>query len=428
MHLLAVIPATLRLLLAFVLVLILIRRRLSLGTTFMLGSAVMVIFFPLPPQAILGSLVASVTYPKTLALAVIVSLILVLSRSMESSGQMKRLLDAFEGIVLSPRLNLVVFPALIGLLPMPGGAVFSAPMVRELGVRHGLGGQSLSFINYWFRHIWEYWWPLYPGVLLAVTLAECNLLTFMLSMFPLTLAAVFCGMLGLRRLVPVQRKTPEHERRRLGPFLWEVIPIMIVVVIGLGAGTLLTGWCPSLGISREIGLIGALLLGIGWVWRVNRLDLAAIGRLVADRHLMQMVYMIFAILIFKGIIEDSQEVGEICRELMAAHTPLVGVVVTLPLLVGLVSGITIAFVGTTFPILVALVRSYGVDGALLPYLLLAYSSGLMGVMLSPVHLCLLLSNAYFGVTLGGVYRLIVRSSFGVLACALICFAVLSRLI
>ena len=194
------IPAMIRVGIVFVLVLLFIRKKLSLGNAFMLGAVSLSIFFGLRPRAMIGSMTGSLVYPKTLSLTLIVSLILVLSSSMELSGQMQRLLEKFKGLIINIRINLIVFPALIGLLPMPGGAVFSAPMVKELGANTGLPEDKLSFINYWFRHIWEYCWPLYPGVLLATILADLNILTFVLFMSPMTILAVLFGYIPHRSL------------------------------------------------------------------------------------------------------------------------------------------------------------------------------------------------------------------------------------
>jgi len=157
------ISAIIRIFLVFVFILICIRKHLSLGNAFLMGAIFLGVLFGLGPKAMGSAAVLSVIYPKTLLLAIIVSLILILSSSMESAGQMKRLLTNFQGLISNPRINLVVFPALIGLLPMPGGAIFSAPMVKELGKGTSLSPDLLSFINYWFRHIWECWWPLYPA-------------------------------------------------------------------------------------------------------------------------------------------------------------------------------------------------------------------------------------------------------------------------
>ena len=148
------IPAIVRLLMVFICILVAIKKKISLGNAFILGAILIGLLFGLRPGAMISSAVASVLMPKTLALAVIVTLILILSSSMEEGGNMERLVENFRGLVTNPRLNLAIFPALIGLLPMPGGAIFSAPMVKELGNRSGLRPDQLSFINYWYRHIW----------------------------------------------------------------------------------------------------------------------------------------------------------------------------------------------------------------------------------------------------------------------------------
>jgi hypothetical protein len=54
--------------------------------------------------------------------------------------------------------------------------------------------------------------------------------------------------------------------------------------------------------------------------------------------------------------------------------------------------------------LIALIHALGQGHLMLPYLALALVSGFTGVLLSPLHLCLLLSNAYFETSLMPVYR------------------------
>jgi len=103
------IPALLRVGFVFVLVLIAIRRKLSLGNSFLLGGVALGILFGAGPKAIASSILGSVMDLKTIALALIVGLILVLSNSMEKAGQMQRLLDNFRGLIKSSRLNLTIF-------------------------------------------------------------------------------------------------------------------------------------------------------------------------------------------------------------------------------------------------------------------------------------------------------------------------------
>lgn len=415
------IPALIKLLIVFIFMLGAMRFKLTIGNAFMAGAGLLGLFFGQYPIAIIESAFHALIDPKTLSLAIVVSLILVLSHSMEKSGHMERLLGSFNGLISHEGLNMVIFPALIGLLPMPGGAIFSAPMVNAIGARYHLRGSQLSFVNYWFRHIWEYWWPLYPGVLLTTALSSLDLWTFVFFLFPLTLIAVSAGYYPLKVMMQGHRRSEEKTRAtaRMGQFLKELAPIQIVILPGLGIGHLLTPVFKREGfhIAQETGLIIALMLSIAWTWRANRMNAAARWEILRSRELLRIFYMVAAILVFKGALADCRAVEQVSRELIQWHIPLLLITVILPFVVGSVAGITIAFVGTTFPILISLIQTLGETHLMLPYLMLALTSGFIGVLFSPLHLCLLLSNEYFHTSLGAVYRHILFPCAALAVCA-----------
>jgi integral membrane protein (TIGR00529 family) len=398
------IPAIFRMIMIFLLLLICIRKKLSLGNAFLLGTLVLSLLFGLKPQATLKSIFVSITDIKTLSIVVVVSLIMILSNSMELAGQMRRMLKNFQGLISSPRLNLIIFPALIGLLPMPGGAVFSAPMVKELGTGSKLSEAQLSFVNYWFRHIWEYWWPLYPGILLTTVITEISLLTIMVIMCPFTAIALWLGYRALKSPANFSKAKANNPHTPLWPFVKELVPVLVVIFPGLGMGILLSKLFSGFLISKEIGLILALCAAIAWVWYQNGTSKKQIRSMLTHPQLLKMIYMIAGILIFKGILTDSHAAATVSQELMQIHIPLALIAVTLPLLVGMSSGIVIAFLGSTLPILVPLIQSLGEAQFLPAYAMLIIASGFAGVMLSPLHLCFLLSNEYFAVSIGSVYR------------------------
>ncbi len=403
------IPAIVRICVVFVLVLLAIRVRLSLGNALLLGSILLGLLFGSTPVMILRSATHALVHPKTLSLALVVMLILILSHSMEAGGQMGRLLDKFRGLITHPGLNIILFPALIGLLPMPGGAIFSAPMVKNLGQQHRMSPARLSYVNYWFRHIWEYWWPLYPGVLLTTAIAGLNLWQYVLFLLPLTLVALSAGYWPIRAALrgdedvkPLGHLRPDQ----LKGFLRELTPILLVIGLGLGLGLLFSYLWPAdrVSVAKESGLIVALLLAIAVVWHDNRLTAGQKRKILLNPKLFDMFYMVAAILIFKGILEDSLAIEILSGELVRWQIPLTAITVFLPLVVGSIAGITIAFVGTTFPVLISLIQALGQQHFMLVYLMLATVGGFIGVLLSPLHLCLLLSNEYFGTTLTAVYR------------------------
>jgi integral membrane protein (TIGR00529 family) len=408
----------------FALVLICIRKKLSLGNAFLLGAIFISVLFGLKPLAMLKSMLVSILDPKTLSIAVIVSLILVLSNSMEMAGQMQRLLEKFRGLVSSPRLNLVTFPALIGLLPMPGGAAFSAPMVKELGMQSKLSGAQLSFVNYWFRHIWEHWWPLYPGILLTTVMADISLVSIMLLMCPFTFLAIWLGYRALKNSELANQIAERQQHLPLKPFLKELIPIIIAIVPGLLMGIVFSSLFPAFPISKEIGLILALGMAIGWVWYTNGTSKSLIWSTLRNPRLLKMIYMIAAILIFKGILANSNAADAVGQELVQMRAPLLLIAVALPFLVGMGGGITIAFVGSALPILIPLIHSFG-EAAFLPaYVMLILACGFSGVMLSPLHLCFLLSNEHFAVSMGSVYKHLWWPCVSLIVASMIYFAIL----
>ncbi|MBW1814027.1 MAG: DUF401 family protein [Deltaproteobacteria bacterium] len=340
------IPAIIKVVFVFILVLFLIRKKISLGNAFLVGALSLSVLFGLKPGPIIDSVYKSVSYPKTYLLAIIVSLILILSSSMEKSGQMQRLLENFKGLLSKPRLNLVLFPALIGLLPMPGGAVFSAPMVKELGLQTDLRPDKLSFTNYWFRHIWEFCWPLYPGILLAAVITDLNLFILVTIMVPVTILSASLGFWTLKDLNRSgNNNSPIITGKAAWPFVLELIPILIVVIPGFLLGIVLSILFPTLFISKELGLILSLCAAIGWVWHKNNMTWRQRWQLISNRQIWSMMYVVVSILIFKGILEDSNAVSLISNDLIKLKIPILLVSVLLPLFVGLITGLTIAVMG-----------------------------------------------------------------------------------
>ena len=85
------------------------------------------------------------------------------------------------------------------------------------------------------------------------------------------------------------------------------------------------------------------------------------------------------------------------------------------------------FVGTAFPFVIALLHASGSGLTPLATLSLAYGCGYVGLLLSPVHLCLLLSREYFNAPFRGVYRLLAAPTLLVFLFALAGYGVFTWL-
>ena len=423
------IPALVKILCVFGLVLFLNRLRFQLSICLFAGSLTLGVWMGLGPMDLIRSAAGSLTELQTLCLLFIVGSILVISRLMAQSGHLDRIVSNFSKMSRDERTAGAVMPALIGLLPMPGGALFSAPMVETAFCGNRAGGDAKTAVNYWFRHIWEYWWPLYPGVVLAVALLGVQTWQFMAVMAPMTAVTVAAGVIFILR--PIGGGASLHEKagptwRGIGMFLWEIMPILIVVFTI--AGLAMVGYLAGLAgcrfvIPGPVSVLPGLLLSMIWVCAVNRVSFHQFGSAVAGKGILTMLLLVAAVMVFKGIMADSQAVSQIRDEFVSHHVPLALIIIAMPFLSGFITGIAIGFVGTSFPLIIPLFQT-GNSFEYLTMAALAYTFGYMGMMLSPVHLCFLVSKDFFKASLLQSYRRIIIPALVVMGTAAVFFMVL----
>ena len=392
----------------FSLILILNRLRLQLSLSLLIGSLLLALLTKLEPSAFIRGTLAAISSLQTLSLVAIIGLLLIMSRLMEGSGHMKRLVDSFTRLSKDARIVGSVMPALIGLLPMPGGALFSAPMVETSLKERSVSGEQKTVLNYWFRHIWEYWWPLYPGVVLAIALLGVDTWRFITFMAPPTLLSAIAGVIFI--VLPLRGIDTHRERHltwsEIKGFLWEIMPILIVILVILllaGLTRFLHLFDIHIEISGVTSILPGLVLAILWVCLVNHIPLRQFQAALLDKNMLSLLLLIFSIMIFKTIMTDSQAVSQVRDELMAYKIPVLLVIMILPFVSGIITGVAMGFVGASFPLIIPLFPAIQAFDYM-ALAALAYAFGYMGMMLSPVHLCLLVSKDYYKASLTKSYR------------------------
>jgi integral membrane protein (TIGR00529 family) len=422
------IPAIFKILIVFGLVLCLNRFRLQLSLSLLVGAVVLGLWMGMDPFQWLLAALRSLTRFQTVSLVLIVGLILVLSRIMDGAGQMKRLVDRFTQLARDPRTVGSVMTAMIGLLPMPGGALFSAPLVETSMCGQDVSGEQKTLLNYWFRHIWEYWWPLYPGVVLAVALLKVETWLYMLFMAPLSLISVLAGVFFILKPLGKVHANGGDGRSWLAfkNFVWEMMPILVVIIVIalIGAVTGALGlFGINLKVSGALSILPGLLAAITWVCVVNRVPRVKIRSAFLDRAVLPMLFLVMAIMIFQGTLTESQAVLKIRNELTDYHVPLVLVVALMPFLSGLITGLAVGFVGVSFPLVIPMFPT-GSFWDYMSYAALAYTFGYMGMMLSPIHLCFLVTKDFFKASLLKSYPRLLMSALTVMATVIVVFVVL----
>jgi len=365
-------------------ILILLRLKLHPGFAIFAGS-ILLSLTVLPLPSIPSLMLRSLWDYQTIKLLVIIASALTLSRLMEEKGLLAELASAMEK--LTPKLAVHLIPAVIGFVPMPGGALVSATASGGLFEKLGLKPEQRTFINYWFRHMWEFSIPVYPSVIATSILLGVPLSHVVITLLPLTALGIAAGAGLSYKILKNTPKTPgTHSRNMLIRFLKASWPVLLLILSIL------------LGLDSIIAFPVTLLLLI----LQQRARWPELRRAFVFGLEPKILLTLYSVMLYKAAIESSGAAHAVLSGMQNIGLPVIVMLTVLPFIIGMVTAFSVAFVGIALPLLVpSLVSDLGVNNYAL---ILAYTSGMIGLLLSPLHLCLILSAEYFKTTLIKVYK------------------------
>jgi len=374
----------------FIIMIALMKLHLKVGLAILIGAVSLGVFSGLGAWELLQSLYHTLTSWATIRLLMIVSIISTLGAILKNLKMIDRMVTGVENLSGSIKTTIILCPAMIGLMPMPGGALLSAPLVASASRDGAIPNHKLAAINYWFRHIFEFFWPVYPGLILAAAILDIKIKTISVYQIPFSILFVLGGLIFL--IFPL-RGVPKLTRRNSIKSNWldvlqGIWPIFLVVIITFISGV-------------DILISLACTMVIFQV--IRRPSGGILLRSIREGASFSILSLITGVMVFQHIIADSGSAVSLSGQI-ASWGVAPWVVISLScFIIGFVSGIVVAHVGIVFPILINLLV---LPEPNLNYIMLAFTSGLIGVMASPLHLCLILTNEYFNTRFSKVYPLI----------------------
>ena len=164
-------------------------------------------------------------------------------------------------------------------------------------------------------------------------------------------------------------------------------------------------------VPAALGILAAIFA----LLLLQRVPAARWGRLFRSSKEWDFVLLIAGALLYKLNLDAAGAVKDIAAYLGSLDIPVSVLVFVVPFIVGFVTGVSMPTVAMTFPVLKGVIGAGAtVDMGLE---LLAFSGVIVGMLLTPVHLCLALSASYFEAPLGSVIRLVVAPVLAVAAAA-----------
>ncbi len=386
---------------AFALIVILLRLRWNLGLVMLLGAVFLGSLYLIGPMRQARVMFDSSIDPVTINLVTGLVLIMVLENIIRKRGVLKRMMEAVVNVAGDRRIAMAVLPGVIGLLPSAGGAAFSAPMVQEAAADADMRPEHKAFVNYWFRHIWEYISPLYPGIVLAAAVTKTPINKLLVSQLPLPIALIVVGALLGFRGTAVRKIAGKRDRNEFTTLFVTLLPITMSII-------LVVVFKLPLAIAMAVIVVSLFLF--------YRYTFSELWTTLRESVSLNVMLMVIGIMVFKGMLDASGAIESLPAFFRQSGLPTGVVLFALPFLVGLLTGLTVGFVGATFPILMAMMGGH-LDPSAITF---AFASGFAGVMLSPTHLCLLLTLQYFKADMAGTYRMMYLPVFLVFLVGLSC--------
>lgn len=366
---------------AMLLIIIMLRKHIPIGPCMLAGGlliwAVKAPSLHYLTQAGIETMTMSRTYDILLALY----FVMCLEIELRTSGALAGMVHALQRIFSSTKVTLAVMPAFLGLLPSLGGARFSAPIVEEASRDLDITQEHKAAINFWFRHIFEFSSPIIPGMIMACNIAGVAYSDFIMHLCWLTALAFAAGWLVLIR--PISDDTvktaaaasAEHEQNMQD--LWlalspVVLTFILVVFFDLNA---------SLG-------MGIVTAGLFFVLRFTK-RFVSLREVVVGALDIKMFLNVLCILYFIQILTVTNVLNEIVVAFQNSPLPVPVIIACVTFIIGVLTGMSQGHVAIVMPIVAAM------DTGNLNLAGVAMAFGVAGQMLTPTHMCLVITVDYF---------------------------------
>lgn len=376
-------------LVSFSIIPILIKRKVKLSFTLLITAVVLGVVSNLGMEAISLSILDVFINPASLSTVLTVMMVSILGGLMAHYNILEEIVGILENIIKNKKNILMIIPAFIGLLVIPGGALLSAPFINNIGKELKISPEKRAAINLVFRHIAMFIMPYATGILIILSsFPEINIIKIIVLNSVFISLLIIVGYFLFIKDIDIEIIS---ERKDLSKNLMRLIiltsPIYIPVVINLITKwpfytTLLFSVIIVYLLSDKKDFIQNFIKSIGW-----HTVLTVVAILIIKEIILRLDSLLF---IFHTMLNNS---GNILQTL--------SIFLITSIFFGFITGNQNAVLAIILPMLVQL--DVG-NNTLYIYIYFVYASSFMGYFFSPLHLCQAFTVQVMGAKTGDLYN------------------------
>lgn len=364
-----------------ILIVVLLRIKVLIGPAILSGGLLIWLFESRSFEKLWVAFTETLTMQRTWDLLLCLYFVMCLEVELRKSGSLHGMVVTLRNIFSSNKVTLAFMPAFLGLLPSLGGARFSAPIVQEASEGIAVDDEQKSAINLWFRHIFEFSNPLMPGVILACGIANVSIGDLIDQVGWVTILCFVLGWIFL--IVPLKITDPEkatntqHDRAidwkslilAFGPI---VTSFLLIVAFDVQA-------------ALAMGLVVVAFIPL-YFWFKRPISVKSVFTESLDKKLF---FNVVCILYFIQLLTVIGTLDEIVNVFNNSALPQAVIIACLSFIFGVMTGMGQGYIAIVMPI-VALMAPGNI---VLVGIAMVY--GMAGQMVTPTHLCILVTVEYF---------------------------------
>ena len=370
---------------------VLMYRRVVLGVSLTVASFLMS-FLSLGISGTGTVLLETCIDPVTLTLVFASFFIILLSILYKETGLVNVLTRSLGGFIKNSKVTVSLLPAVIGLLPVAGGALMSAPMVEAEADKLGLDESKKTYINIWFRHAILPIYPISQFLILTAALTETSIDSLIARQALVVTVMIIIGyVIGLRKTRNIKHADSEKQlnpKANLKGLAYSFSPIIITIILTA---------------SLNVNIAIATLAGVITLLAITRTKLTAFRKILKNRAVWEVTLAAFGALLLRNVTLASGA-SEILGSALA-NTNLNEIIVLsiVPAVLGFLLGSPSGAVALSVPILAETVTFIPKTASLL------YISAYLGYLSTPTHLYLVFTAQYFRTSISKIYKYLIPS-------------------
>jgi len=374
----------------FLLIIVMLYRKIGIGTTMFAASIAMGFVAGFGPLKNLTVLFHSVTERATIELLAVVTIICILSFQLQKYGILDRMADSLEDLFNNNKFSIMFMPLLVGVLSIPGGAAMSAPVVDSVGDKLKFDNVRKAMINVVFRHMAFFLFPFTTTMILAIQVAQISPYVIIAHNTPIALVSITVAyMIYIRDGAADSQNADGRSDKEIMKKVYAVLkytsPLWVGIVLNLAFG---------------MPFYLALVPGIGIVYFLAQKDkegfLKGIGRGIN----WNMIYAVAGIMCLQGFIKEMPAIAMYINTLLESGMDMRILIILSTAVMGLLTANSTAVVGMFLPMFLPLASDVYTKAYITS---LIFASSFLFYYISPMHLCRIFTAEYFGVKLKDLY-------------------------